>query len=253
MVSTRTEQKNRLSLKIPNFKYFFRLSVGVFGACLAVNGIAREISDSPRPASLDPLPPRVCKKMSLIDRISKHSWMFNSGNPAKQQHFQELFQKSGMTPPKFLKTDVKEIDASHTEVVVHKASSMLADWVLVEDSALDIEGENIGIHIKWHVHKMKQWISKTAKFTAKLAYKVDGIVYVFSGEVTGKIVSPRGKTKKGAEFDPYFLPDGSEKTMAEGVDEQFSARAIAMRKLVNSQVDLCTEPIIRWEGPWQQS
>lgn len=249
----RTEQKNNLSFKNSNFKLFLASALGVLGTCIAFNVAAHDQRGEIKTEPVESLPLRVCKKMSMIDRISQHEWMFNSGNPAKRKHFQELFDKSGMQLNRFLKEDIKEIDASHTEVVIHKASSIFSDWVLVEDSALDIEGENIGINIKWHVHKMGQWIGRKAKFTAKLAYKVDGIVYVYSGVVTGKIVSPQGPAKKGAEFDPYFLPDGSSKTLAQGADEEFSARSIAMKKLVSSQVDLCTEPITNWEGPWQQS
>ena len=199
-------------------------------------------------------PTAVCQKLWRVDSDSEkdHFWSFNSGNPEKQEFFQDLFKRFDMKMGSFTEIDINEIEACHDKVVIHKASSTRADWVLVEDSALDVEGEEIGVNIKWNIQHLLGWIGRKATYVAKLAYKVDGVVFVYTGTVHGTIVEPRGEAKKGAEFDPYFLPDGSSKTLAEGTDDEFSPRTIAMKKLVSGKVDLCSDVMISWNGPWQE-
>ncbi|MCB9229560.1 MAG: hypothetical protein H6618_08110 [Deltaproteobacteria bacterium] len=196
-------------------------------------------------------PHAVCQKLWKVDFADSPQWSFNSGNREKQQEFQVLFRKFGLETTAFTNLDIREIEASHDQVVIHKASSIEQDWVLVEDSALDVAGENIGINIRWNLHRLPEWIGRRAVYTAKLAHKVGEVVYVYTGVVSGRIVEPRGDVRPGAEFDPYFLPDQSDKTLAEGADDTFSPRAIAMKKLVRGQVDACSRLITVWDGAWQ--
>lgn len=90
----------------------------------------------------------------------------------------------------FSNEDLNEIDASALEVVVHKASQM-PDHVIVDDTSLDIEGENIVINIKYHIDQLDQFIGKKANWVVLLAYKEKNKVYVFEGKIHGTIVSPQ--------------------------------------------------------------
>jgi XTP/dITP diphosphohydrolase len=63
----------------------------------------------------------------------------------------------------------------------------------------------------------------------------DGTVNTFEGIVNGTILKER-RGKGGFGYDPVFLPDGYQKTMAEMTMEEkneISHRAVAVRKLVN--------------------
>lgn len=252
-----TKKKVTLSRIFFNFKSLFVINLGILIFLLVTSGSRETMSaiqvDKPE-SDLINFPGRACEKLWSADHSGHHqSWSFNSGNPAKRSHFRELFEQRGLSLDGFQKVDVREIDASHEQVVIHKASSMDRDWVLVEDSALDIEGiPDAGVNIKWKLNRLPELVGRKATYSVKIAYKVDGVVYVYSGSVDGVLVEPRGPFKKGAEFDPYFQPVGSTKTLAEGVDDSQCPRDIAIRKVKTGNVDLCTGLLTEWRGPWQE-
>jgi XTP/dITP diphosphohydrolase len=67
-----------------------------------------------------------------------------------------------------------------------------------------------------------------------VAFSPEGKEHVVSGEMSGKItVAARGT--EGFGYDPVFIPDGQEKTLAElgmSAKNKFSHRAEAIRKLL---------------------
>ena len=75
----------------------------------------------------------------------------------------------------------------------------------------------------------------SAKFTCCLSIKFSkDLIYSYLGEVKGKIVWPP-KGKNGFGYDPFFIPDGYEKTFAEmpHSDKIFiDHRSIALKKLI---------------------
>ena len=75
---------------------------------------------------------------------------------------------------------------------------------------------------------------RNARFTCVAVY-YDGTPHIFEGEVEGKIsYEPRGKN--GFGYDPIFIPDGYDKTMAELEQREknrISHRAMAFRKLAS--------------------
>lgn len=77
--------------------------------------------------------------------------------------------------------------------------------------------------------------NRKARFKTVITLIWKGEVHVFEGLVNGVITeSPRGTG--GFGYDPYFLPDGYSKTLAEmsmAEKNEVSARAIAVRKLAN--------------------
>lgn len=74
-------------------------------------------------------------------------------------------------------------------------------------------------------------------------------MYVYEGIVNGKIVQHRGDSDFG--FDPYFEPDGTDKTLAEDKPDERNARFLAIENLVNNNVKYIRDPIYEWDGKWQ--
>lgn len=77
--------------------------------------------------------------------------------------------------------------------------------------------------------------NRRARFKTVITLIWKGKVHVFEGLVNGTITeSPRGDG--GFGYDPYFLPDGHSKTLAEmtmAEKNEVSARALAVGKLAN--------------------
>ncbi len=177
----------------------------------------------------------------------KKTWTLNSSNQGKLHEFEQLFAKHGITL--FSSTqDLKEIQADPITVVVHKASQM-GEEILVEDTSLDIEGEEVGINVRWLLDHLPAFVGRKARWRALLAYLKKGSVYVYEGVVDGVIVPPRGKG--GFGFDPVFLPNTSEQTLAEAKPSHVNARAKVVEALLQDKPIAVVPPIKRWDGPWQ--
>jgi len=145
--------------------------------------------------------------------------------------------------------DLEEIDADPLTVIVHKASQV-DEGVLVEDTSLDILGANVGIHIRWALDNLNEYTTKKAVWTVLIAQRKGDTVYVYRGQVSGTIVSPKGV---GFGFDPYFLPDGSTTTLAEAKPQRLNARAIAFQAYLDRDPFAEMPPITEWNGAWQKS
>lgn len=125
-------------------------------------------------------------------------------------------------------------------------------WILGEDSGLEVAGLNNmpGVHSARYagpkasdaenVAKLLKMMSirsasnRAAKFRSVIvAFSPEGKEFVVTGEMNGKISSAaRGTT--GFGYDPIFIPDGEEKTLAElgiSAKNKVSHRAQAIRKL----------------------
>lgn len=196
--------------------------------------------------------------------------LVNTSNIGKQEEFSRLFVKYGYSHGalKFKKIDLDEIDAAPEMVAAMKAvaASQLNNTksILIDDTSLDIDGApDAGVSIrKWldeEPEKFKQFIGRPATFRCILAYALEydkdqNTVCVAIGEVRGKISEPREKLDvKSFGFDPVFVPDGSDKTLAEAKPDEHNARALAVENLMKGQVKniLCTLPNL-WTGKWQQ-
>lgn len=176
-------------------------------------------------------------------------WKINTSNPNKLKEFQQIFSRYGVVLES-TSLDLPEIDADPIDVVVHKASQ-LGDKVIVDDSLLDVEGIEIGIHVKWLMDHLSKFVGHKAVWTVLLAYKEKGEVFVFEGKVHGTIVSPRGSGNFG--FNPIFQPEDSTKTLAEEKPDRVNARAIAVEALMNGRIKVRKKEIANWKGPWQKS
>lgn len=182
------------------------------------------------------------------NKMLKKSFKLNTSNQGKLKEFQILFGKHEI---KLESThfDLKEIQADPLTVVAHKASQM-EDYVLVDDTVLDIEGVDAGIHIKWFLEHLHSCIGHEASWKVFLAYRKGEEVFVYKGQVEGIIVEASGEG--GFGFDPFFLPNGSEHTLAQSKPDDVNARALAVEALISECPFAKLKVIDKWEGEWQK-
>ncbi|MBS0625785.1 MAG: non-canonical purine NTP pyrophosphatase [Verrucomicrobia bacterium] len=178
--------------------------------------------------------------------IQQH-WAINTSNPGKLKEFERLFAKYNVliSATKF---DLDEIKADPITVAVHKASQ-LGDNVLIEDTSLDVEGADVGINVRWLLDNLADFEGKRAVWRVLLAYQRNDQIFVYEGEICGTIVKPRGVD--GFGFDPVFLPDGSEYTLAQAKPDETNARAKAVEALLTGEPVAIQPPIKEWTGSWQ--
>jgi XTP/dITP diphosphohydrolase len=172
----------------------------------------------------------------------------NTNNDKKFQEFSALFLKRNKL---LIRTniDLPEINATPLEVIVYKASH-IGNNVLVEDTSLDVEGADIGVNVKWLLQHLQDLKGRRAVWRVLLAFRQDDIVLVYEGKIKGEITDKAGNSEFG--FDPFFLPEGRSKTLAQEKPEVVNARALAVDALFRG-LPLAIQPIMKtWSGPWQE-
>jgi XTP/dITP diphosphohydrolase len=175
-------------------------------------------------------------------------WKINTSNAGKLKEFGRIFSGHGIS---LLSTaiDLREPEADPTTVIVVKASQV-GQRTLVEDTALDVEGADVGINVRWLLDNLSNCIGRKAVWRVRLAYREGNEVHIYKGEVRGTIVVSRGK--EGFGFDPVFLPQDSDQTLAENKPDTVNARSLAIDALIHKK-NLETKKVIdNWSGPWQQ-
>ncbi len=175
----------------------------------------------------------------------------NTSNKGKLAEFQELFKlnKHEITNTTF---DLAEIDSDALSVIIQKASAVnnKLGGVIVEDTSLDIEGEDVGVNIRWLLDNLNQFAGKKASWTVMLAFREDNTVFVTQGVVQGTIVTKQGS--EGFGFDPYFLPIGANKTLAQDKPHSVNARAFAVDAMIKKDFFAIKPAIDKWDGKWQE-
>lgn len=180
--------------------------------------------------------------------IPQTQWKFNTSNLGKLQEFRQLFAKYNINLSS-THHDLTEIDSHPVEVAAYKASQV-EEYTLIEDTSLDIEGANVGINVRWMLDHIETYVGRKAVWSVLLAYRVKDTVYVYRGEVKGTIVPSHGRI--GFGFDPVFLPEGADKTLAESKPDHVNARFYAVDAFVQQQPYYILPAIYQWDGPWQQ-
>lgn len=91
-------------------------------------------------------------------------------------------------------------------------------------------------NIRLLLTNLRNATDRSARFKTVIAYRDDaGKLTCFEGLLPGKIIHEKRGTG-GFGYDPVFLPDGHEKTLAQmslSEKNQISHRAVAVRKLAN--------------------
>jgi XTP/dITP diphosphohydrolase len=184
------------------------------------------------------------QKVSPIQSYVK----MNTSNLDKLKEYQHFFDQQNI---KLITTkiDLDEVEADPLTVIRHKASQ-LDEGVIVEDTSLEIDKANIGVNIRWQLNNLDQYLGRQATWKLFLAYRKNDKIYIYKGEIHGKIVKTTNNKEFG--FDPYFMPNGTNKTLAQEKPDIYNARAIAVKALVEEKPFTIQPAIYQWEGPWQE-
>lgn len=70
-----------------------------------------------------------------------------------------------------IQREIREIVSDPLSVAIHKASQ-LGECVISEDTSLDIEGEQVGVNVKWMLDELPKYIGKRALWNVYLAILV---------------------------------------------------------------------------------
>lgn len=196
-----------------------------------------------------PAPCTECAEQPSMHTLATavHGWQINTHNTYKQKELNRLFGKHGQNF-EFSTIDLNEIDSDPINVIAHKASQ-LGEYVLVEDTSLDIDGADIGVNLRWKKDELHHHVGKKAIWRVLIAYRAGDCVFVYKGEQEGTIVQPR--EKKGYGFHPIFQPKGSTKTLAELSNDEYNARAAAVDNFMKNNYHTVVKALYNWDGPWQ--
>jgi inosine/xanthosine triphosphate pyrophosphatase family protein len=157
------------------------------------------------------------------------------------------FVRYGLDGLSCTKVDIVEPDADKETIITYKASFCGEDCI-VEDTSLDIEGEDVGANVKWLKNNLAPYIGKKAVFHVYIGIMRLGKVEIYHGVCEGYIGESMGS---GMGFDPFFYPSGLDISFSTNKPEHLNPRAIAVKKLIAGNCEKIVDPIFSWDGPWQ--
>jgi inosine/xanthosine triphosphate pyrophosphatase family protein len=151
--------------------------------------------------------------------------------------------------------DLPEVDSDDITVAIYKGIDN-GPFTISEDTSLEIEGEEIGVNLKWFKSKIPTFVGKKAYWKVLLAKNDGEYIKVYEGFIKGEIIS----SDDISSFDHYFLVDGYDKTLGElkATDIEpalYSARAMAAKNLREDKfiVRKRIKFIPEWTGKYQNS
>ena len=177
------------------------------------------------------------------------SWLINTSNKGKLNEYQTYLN----IDLKSTSIDLKEPDSDPITIICYKASQFEGKNVIVDDVSLDMVDQTIkspGTNIRWLIDQMETLLGKKAIFSCLIGIQKMNKIYIYQGKVIGTIVKPIGD---GFGFGPFFLPDGTDKTLGEYMDPKYNARYIAIQNLINDNHIDILDPIINWTGNFQHN
>jgi inosine triphosphate pyrophosphatase len=173
-----------------------------------------------------------------------------TGSDHKLQEWQRIFPDTYKLES--VKLDLDEIQSLDLEKIAidkaKRAFKVVGRPVVVEDISAGIDSWHglPGPFIKFFEQKLgddvlyKLASEESSCTVVAVAVYYDGThTLIATGEIRGKIITPRGS--KGFGFDVVFVPNGYDKTfaeMGEVIKDKISHRALAIRDLVRQLNDL---------------
>ncbi|HRN96447.1 MAG TPA: RdgB/HAM1 family non-canonical purine NTP pyrophosphatase [Candidatus Levybacteria bacterium] len=166
-----------------------------------------------------------------------NSLVFVTGNKNKVKEAQSILE----IPIEIADIDVQEIQDLDVEKVVHKkaesAYQIVKKPLIVDDAGLYIEAWNgfpgalvKHLHVSNGLETINKWLSleknRKVRIVAAIGYHDGNKVFIFTGEIAGTFVEPRGD--KGWGFDSFILPEGYDKTWGEM--ESYEKNAMSHRR-----------------------
>lgn len=130
-------------------------------------------------------------------------WRLATSNPHKLAEYRRLGLDAEMlgTAP-----DLPEPDCGFMEVSLRKAIAC-GPWSVAEDTALEIEGADVGANVRWLLDRVGEFVGRKARFCVALSSFDGETAKCYTGAVEGLICEPQGQS--GFGFDACFAPDGA--------------------------------------------
>lgn len=153
--------------------------------------------------------------------------------------------------------DLKEVNGTDVEVIIHKAKDA-GPMHIVEDTSLNVEGASVGVNVRWLLDNLATLAGRKATWVVMIGVNTGDAIEVYKGEIVGTLTTPaEGTPSNGFGFDPYFVPRGSNETMAaldaKGQKDNYSARKAAIRNMLDGKAIKRVElkDIGDWTGDYQ--
>lgn len=153
--------------------------------------------------------------------------------------------------------DLKEVDSNEITVALYKSKDA-GENTIIEDTSLEVEGEDVGINIRWLLKHLPTLAGKKAIWNVYLGVNDGNSIKVYKGEIKG-ILTNKPYTGDAFGFDPYFLPEGTEWTLHEleqkGLKDSYSARKKAIESLLKNDYvkKQKVEEMPDWSGGYQNT
>lgn len=185
--------------------------------------------------------------MNVFD--AQFDLIFVSSNVKKLREFKRL----GLDMKIHEGDDIPEVDSDSETVALYKALHAGINRV-VEDTILIINDEEI-VDIRWRLHELKD--CDDVVWQTILAFNNGQTIRLYIGRILGTIRKLDDIPHDAFGFDPYFVPNGQDKTLyqleKEGLKDEFSARALAVNALKNYKPNyyIFITDIPEWLGHWQ--
>lgn len=169
--------------------------------------------------------------------------LINTSNTSKQKEFSKFLNVDNFTS-----IDLPEIKSKNKCLVSAHKALMSGDGILIDDTALEISGANVGTDIKWLLSNIDSFSGRDASFYCTLAIKHGKTISVFQGRVLGKIVTSKGT---GFGFDNNFLPFKANKTLGQYKPNKYNARFLAIQNFKKGVIKRTYTNLKQWTGDWQ--
>ncbi len=155
--------------------------------------------------------------------------------------------------------DLKEVLSSASDVIMYKAleaGSFMQGRVLVDDTYLEVDGEEL-VDIKWQIDSVRSFQNRSIVWVVNIGENDGSFIRIFSGRICCEVKNVLSVPENAFGFDPFLVPVGQSETLYElaqkGQKSIFSARRIAIEKIMNNSPDLIVEidTIPKWNGAFQ--
>lgn len=190
---------------------------------------------------------------NLITETNLNNYKLVTSNINKLKEFQRFgIRKLSIEAGR----DLKEVLSSDIDVIIYKALEA-GTHRICEDTSLSVEGESIGVNIRWLLSEIPKLAGKKADWKVLLGLNDGSNIKIFEGVISGTLISPKIIHSDSFGFDPFFIPNGINKSLyeleKEGKKDNFSARRIAVNNLLkdNPIKTILIKNIKPWKGDYQ--
>lgn len=183
---------------------------------------------------------------------------FITGSENKLEEVKSLFSNTDYKISK-INLDLPEIQAINSkDIIIAKVKYAIKKTkkqnIFVEDTGLHFDYLNgfPGALTKWFYlrngsKKIYSLLKGKGNYNAKaitvIGYYDGEKIHCFTGEISGKIVSPRGK--KGFAWDNIFVPKGQNKTFAEMTSDEKNKISMRKKAILNFKRHLIKSKVIK--------